>query len=66
MKKIVKELMELEVPWVGPRGRPRKQWNTKIEEDLREMNLRETDVMNRDGLRTAMELSNPVALKRKR
>ena len=31
--------MELEVPGVRPRGRPRKQWKNNIEEDLRKMNL---------------------------
>ena len=35
--------MELEVPGVKPRGRPKKQWKNNVEEDLREMNLTEAD-----------------------
>ena len=52
--------MELEVSGVTPRGRPRKQWKIIIEEDLREMSLRETYAMDRDGWRAAIKSSNPV------
>ena len=57
---LLGEVMELEVTGVRHSGRPRKQWNNHIEENLREMNLRETDAMNRDGWRTPIKSSNPV------
>ena len=47
--------MELELTGVKPKGRRKKQWKNDFEEDLREMNLRETDVVDRDGWRTAMK-----------
>ena len=42
---LLVEVMELQVPGVRPRGRPKKQWKNNIEEDLREMNLSEADAM---------------------
>ena len=45
---LLGEVMELEVPGVRPRGRPKKQWKKNVEEDLREMNLTEADG-RRDG-----------------
>ena len=53
--------MKLKDPMVRSRGRPRKQWKNIIEEDLREMNLRETDAMDRVSWRAAMKWSNLVA-----
>ena len=45
---------------------PKKQWKNKFEEDLGEMNLRETDAMDRDGRRAAIKSLDPVAWRRSR
>ena len=63
---LLGEVMELEVTGVRPRGRPKKQWKNNIEEDLREMNLREADAMDRDGWRAAIKTSNPSTWRRRR
>ena len=58
--------MELEDPEVRPRERPVKQWKDNIEEDLREMNLRETDATHRERERAAIKSPSPVAWGRRR
>ena len=57
--------MELEVPGVRPRGRLKKKLKNEIEENLREMKLREADAIDRDGWRAVNKSSNPVARRRK-
>ena len=57
-------VIELEVRGVRPRESPRKKWKNSVEEDLREMNLRETYAMDRDDWRAAIIFSNPVTLKK--
>ena len=39
---------------VRPRGRQLNQWKNKNEEDLNDIYLRETEAMERDGLRAAI------------
>ena len=63
---LLGEVMELVAPGIRPRGRPKKQWKNNIEEDLREMHLREADAMDRDGWRAAIKSSNPAAWRRRR
>ena len=65
-RRVVGEVMELEVPGVRPRGRPTKQLKNNSEEDLREMNLRETHTMDRHSWKAAIESSNQVASSRRR
>ena len=48
-KGLLNEVMELKAPELRPRGRPKKQWKNNIQEDLKEMNLGETDAMDREG-----------------
>ena len=57
---LLGEVMELEVPDVTPRDKPKKQWRNNVEEDLRDMNLTEADAMDRDAWRAAINPSNPV------
>ena len=61
MRRIVGVVRELEVPGVRHRGRVRKQRKNNIEEDLREMSLREKDATDRDRWRTAIKSPNLVA-----
>ena len=63
---LLGEVMELEVSGVRPRGRPKKQWKNNIEEDLRDLNLRETDALDRDSWRAAIKASNPATWRRRR
>ena len=63
---MLDEVMELKVPEVRHRGLLRKQWKNNIEDDLREMNIREKDTMDREGWRAAIKSSNPVAWRRRR
>ena len=46
-KRLLGEVIELKVHRLRPRGRPRKQWNHNIEVNSREMNLLETDAIDR-------------------
>ena len=57
---LLGEVMQLEVHSVIPRRRPKKQWKNNIEEDLRTLNLRKTDAMDRDSWRAAIKSSNLV------
>ena len=62
---LLGEVMNLEVPGVRPRGRPKKQWKDNVKEDLREMNLTEADAMDRSCWRAAITTSNPVTWRRR-
>ena len=57
--------MELEGPGVRPRGSPRKQWKKIIEEDLREMNLREKRCYGLRQLESSHQTVNPSSMEKK-
>ena len=59
-ERILGEMIEVEVPQVRPRRRRRKPWKNNIE-DSREMNLQETDAMDRDSWRAAIKTAHLVA-----
>ena len=52
---LLGEVMELEIPEVRPRGRPKKQWKNNVVKGFREMNLTEADAMDRDGWRVTIK-----------
>ena len=62
---LLGEVMELNVPGVRPRGRPRKQWKDNVKEDMRKLNLREESAYDRDVWREAIKPSNPTRRRRR-
>ncbi len=44
---VLRRAAETEVEGVRLRGRPRKTWKRCVEEDIRDMNIREETVYNR-------------------
>ncbi len=44
---VLRRASEMEVEGVRPKGRPKKIWKRCVEEDIREMNIREESVYNR-------------------
>ena len=61
---LLREVMKL-VPGVKPRERPRKQWKNYIEEDLKEMNLRETDSFDPRRLESSHQIVKPSSIDNK-
>ena len=62
---LLGEVMELNVPGVRSRGRPRKQWKDNIKEDMKTLNLREESAYDRDVWREAIKPSNPTGRRRR-
>ena len=50
--------------WGETQKTPKEAVKKNIEEDLREMNLRETDGVDQDDCRTAIKSSNSLVLRR--
>ena len=63
---VLGEVMNLQVPGVRPRGRPKKSWVKNIEEDLHALGLTEDDALDRDNWRAIIKTSNPPTRRRRR
>ena len=53
------DVLRVEVPGSRPRGRPKKSWMDNVKEDMRKLNLREDDALDRDYWRAVIKRQTP-------
>ena len=58
-----KRIMKAEVYGKRSRGRPRKRWSDMIRNDMKMLNLKDEDILERDEWRRRIRVADPSAVR---